>query len=58
MYQSNLNYLNFNRYLKDFLCKGFLEAIKDIDGKNSYCITQKGKSLLLALRKAHELGYE
>jgi predicted transcriptional regulator len=57
MYQSNLNYVRFNRYLKDFLAKGFIEAIKDKDGNSCYSITQKGKTLLSILRKANELGY-
>ena len=57
MYQANLNYLRFNRYLLDFLSKGFVEAIKDDEGNGCYCITQRGKSLLGLLRKANELGY-
>jgi predicted transcriptional regulator len=58
MYQANLNYLRFNRYLKDFLSKSFIEALKDVDGNGCYRITQRGKELLSVLRKAHELGYE
>ena len=57
MYQANLNYVRFNRYLADFLSKGFIEAIKDDEGKGCYRITQRGKTLLLLLRKVNELGY-
>jgi predicted transcriptional regulator len=57
MYQANLNYVRFNRYLTDFLNKGFIEPIKDGDGNGCYLITQRGKALLSVLRKANELGY-
>lgn len=57
MYQANLNYVRFNRYLTDFLNKGFIEAIKDSEGNGCYRITQRGKALLSVLRKANELGY-
>jgi predicted transcriptional regulator len=56
MYQANLNYVRFNRYLTDFLNKGFIEAIKDAEGNGCYRITQRGKALLAVLRKANELG--
>ena len=58
MYQSSLNYVRFRRYLQDFLCKGFLEAIKDSEGNGCYRITARGKALLVVLRKANALGYE
>ena len=57
MYQANLNYVRFNRYLADFLSKGFIEAINDDEGNGCYRITQRGKALLLLLRKMNELGY-
>ena len=57
MYRANLNYVRFSRYLTDFLNKGFIEAIKDADGKRFYRITKQGKALLDVLRKANELGY-
>jgi predicted transcriptional regulator len=57
MYQANLNYVRFNRYLADFLSKGFIEAIKDDEGNGCYRITQRGKALLLLLRKMNKLGY-
>jgi predicted transcriptional regulator len=56
MYRANLNYVRFNGYFKDFLNKGFIEAVKDIEGNGCYRITPKGKTLLLVLRKANELG--
>jgi predicted transcriptional regulator len=58
MYQTNLNYLRFNRYLKDFLNKGFIEALHDAEGNGCYHITARGKALLVVLRKANALGYE
>lgn len=57
MYQANLNFVRFNRYLSDFLSKGFIEAIKDDEGNGCYSITQRGKALLVLLRKANDLGY-
>ncbi len=57
MYQTNLNYLRFNRYLSDFLSKGFIEAIEDDQGNGCYRITARGKTLLVLLRKVNELGY-
>ncbi len=57
MYQANLNYVRFNRYLSDFLSKGFIEAVKDDEGNGRYRITPRGKALLSLLRKANELGY-
>ena len=57
MYLSNLNYVRFNRYLSDFLSKGFIEAIKDDEGNGCYRITKQGKELLSLLRKVNELGY-
>ena len=57
MYKTNLNYIRFNRYLKDFLSNGFLESVEDEEGNGCYRITQKGKDLLSILRKANELGY-
>jgi predicted transcriptional regulator len=57
MYIANLNYIRFNRYLQDFLTKGFIEAAKDKEGNGCYRITQKGKILLSVLKKANALGY-
>jgi len=57
MYHANLNYLRFNKYLSNFLDKGFIEPIKDDEGNGRYCITRRGKALLVVLKKANELGY-
>ena len=57
MYKTNLNYVRFNRYLSDFLKKGFIEPVKDSDGNGCYRITQRGKALLAVLKKANELGF-
>jgi predicted transcriptional regulator len=57
MYKTNLNYIRFNRYLKDFLNNGFIEPVEDEEGNGRYQITQKGKVLLSVLKKANELGY-
>jgi predicted transcriptional regulator len=57
MYIANLNYIRFNRYLKDFLTKGFIEPVNDEEGNGRYRTTQKGKILLSVLKKANELGY-
>ncbi len=57
MYQAGLNYVRFNRYLKEFLSKGFIEALKDEEGNGCYRITSRGKTLLVLLRKVNELGY-
>jgi len=57
MYRANLNYVRFNRYLSNFLNKGFIELIKDDEGNGCYRITERGNALLLVLKKAKELGY-
>ena len=55
MYKSNLNFERFNRYFYDLLRKGFVEEVNDSDGRSSYKISERGKTLLVALRKAREL---
>ena len=57
MYKANLNYLRFKMYLTEFQRKGFIDAIKDSEGNKRYRISQRGKDLLLLLRKANELGF-
>ena len=57
MYQANLNYIRFNRYLADFLRKGFIESVKDDEGNGCYRISSRGRALLALLRKVNELGY-
>ena len=56
MYKANLNYARFNKYFDDFLKKGFIEKTTDSDGKMCYRISQRGKTLLAALKKANELA--
>jgi predicted transcriptional regulator len=56
MYRANLNYARFNKYFSDFLKKGFIESIEAPDGKVSYRISQRGKTLLAVLKKAQELS--
>ena len=55
MYSSNLNFQSFNGYFNNLLLKGLIEEIKDSDGKNSYKITDRGRTLLDVLRKADKL---
>jgi predicted transcriptional regulator len=57
MYKVNLNYVRFNRYLSVFLKKGFIEPVKDFEGKGCYRITERGKALLEVLKKANDLGF-
>jgi predicted transcriptional regulator len=57
MYKTNLNYLRFNRYLSDFLEKGFIDAIKDSEGNGCYRISSRGEELLVLLKKANDLGF-
>ena len=57
MYETNLNYLRFNRYLSDFLKKGFIEPVKDFEGKGRYRISPRGLELLGVLKKANDLGF-
>jgi predicted transcriptional regulator len=56
MYRANLNFDRFNRYFYDLLNKGFIEKANDPDGMSSYKISERGKTLLAALRKAQELA--
>ncbi len=55
MYGANLNYERFNKYFGDLLKKGFVEEAADPGGKPLYRISEKGKTLLAALRKAEDL---
>jgi predicted transcriptional regulator len=57
MHATNLNYIRFNEYLFQFLQKGFIETINDVDGNLCYCISLKGKAVLAVLKKANELGF-
>ena len=55
MYRSNLNFQSFNRNFHNLLMKGLIEKIKDSDGRIAYKSTERGRTLLDVLRKAHEL---
>ena len=56
MYRANLNYTLFNRYFCDFLKKGFIEETAGPDGR-VYRISQRGKTLLAAFKRANELAF-
>jgi predicted transcriptional regulator len=56
MYRANLNFERFNRYFYDLLKKGFIEKTTDPNGKPLYRISERGKTLLVALKKAQELA--
>lgn len=59
MYRSNLNYVRFNAYFRDFLKKGLLEETKNHDGNAKvYVVSKQGKVLLAALRNAEKLFSE
>lgn len=57
MYRSNLNSERFNRYFYDLLRKGFIEEKNGSDGRLVYKATERGRTLLDVLRKAHELVF-
>ena len=56
MYKANLNYDRFNSYFSDLVKKGFIVEADGSDGKPSYKISERGKVLLAALRKAQDLA--
>ncbi len=59
MYKSNLNYVRFNTYFRDFLKKALLEEAKNYDGAaKAYVVSRQGKVLLAALRNAEKLFNE
>jgi len=55
MYQCNLNFVRFNRYLRDMLDAGLIEC-EDSNPKSIlvYKTTDKGRELLKIMRKANE----
>ena len=56
MYKSNLNYVRFNAYFRDFLKKGLLvEASNSAGDSKVYVASKQGKVLLAALRNAEKL---
>jgi len=56
MYRCNLNFVRFNRYLRELLDAGLIECV---DANPEYMVlyktTDKGRELLKVLRKASEL---
>ena len=56
MYKANLNYDRFNQYFADFIQKGFIVEESDPQGKPEYKISERGRTFLLALKKAQELA--
>jgi predicted transcriptional regulator len=55
MYKANLNFERFNRYFYDLVKKGLIEEARDPGGKKLYRISEKGKTLLAALRQAEDI---
>lgn len=55
MYKTNLNYSRFDRYFDDLLEKGLIEKIVGSDGKPMYKISERGRTLLAAIKKVYEI---
>ena len=55
MYRCNMNFLRFNRYLKELMDAGLIELVDTSpDGVAVYKTTEDGRELLKVLRKANE----
>jgi len=58
MYRCNLNFVQFNRYLQEFLDAGLIECDYSIQENMVLCkiykTTERGRRLLKVLRKANE----
>jgi predicted transcriptional regulator len=55
MYRCNLNFVRFNRYLRELLDAGVVECVRaNPDEVVLYKTTEKGRELLRVLRKANE----
>jgi predicted transcriptional regulator len=55
MYRCNLNFMRFNRYLKELLDAGLIESINpNPKGVVIYKTSEKGRELVKVLRKANE----
>lgn len=54
MYSANLNFERFNKYFDDFLRKGFIEEKNGSNGRLVYKTTERGRTLLKAVKKAQE----
>ena len=57
MYRANLNFERFNKYFYDFLRKGLIEEKNGPNGRLTYKTTERGRTLLKAVRKAQELFF-
>ena len=55
MYKANLNYEQFTRHFMELRQKGFIEEMDGSDGKPSYRISDKGRTLLGAHREAEDI---
>ena len=55
MYRANLNFERFKRYFYDLLRKGFIEKEEASKGQLVYKTTERGRTLLVVLKKAQEL---
>lgn len=55
MYQCNLNFMRFNRYLQELLDAGLIESLgSNPKGVLVYRTSNKGRELVKVLRKANE----
>jgi predicted transcriptional regulator len=57
MYKSNLNFAQFSVYSSDFLHKGLLEET-NADGNETYVTSERGRTLLIALKEGRKLFSE
>lgn len=55
MYKANLNFDQFSRHFQQLLQKGFIEELDGGDGKPAYRISERGRTLLGALREAEDI---
>lgn len=58
MYKANLNFERFNKYFGDLLRKGLIEEMDGANSRRVYKTTERGRTLLEALRKAQSLFAE
>jgi predicted transcriptional regulator len=56
MYLANLNYERFNKYLYDFVSKGFIVKVLDPYGMPEYMISEEGRIFLHALKNAQDIA--
>ena len=58
MCKSNLNFVLFNAYFSDFLWKGLLEETVANENEIVYVTSERGKTLLVALKDAERIFSE